>query len=918
MRTLFTLTIALMITVAGTRAEDAAEVQWTIDDVILQESASEFDISPDNQWVVWVKKTASNEKNEHQTDLFLSSLKQNTDVQLTRGIENESSPKWSPDGKLIAFLSSRPLPPEGTHQSSDETLERASTASQLWLMNPFGGEPWHLTRSKREIKSFEWATERRIVFSAQEAPSLYEVGLERERDTSIAVEDEAHEPPVRLFEIDIESKRVTRLSFNGDWIQRFSLSPDGRKAVAVHNRSLSYIYDQRVKPAVYLHNFETLESRRLFEDEEIEPASIRWAPDGSGIYLSYLFSSHPIYLQATITRLRHYELKTDRSTLVDLQWPKGIGFGFDVMGDGFIVLLADGAVSKLARYRRQNETTWQRDWVTGQHAGNIFHVKLGTDSRTLIYSYSQADTLTQWYHARLVGSQIQEAKKFTDLNPGLQKKGARAEVVRWTGARNEQVEGILYYPQEYDAGKQYPLVLMIHGGPAGADFDAWNLDWDDPYYLMTQRNAFVLTPNYHGSSHYGLEWVESIGGGNYYDLEVVDIERGVDHLIERGLADPDKLGVMGWSNGAILTIALTTRTDRYKAASAGAGDVLWTADWGVCEFGAAFDNYYLGASPFEDPDVYTAKSPFFELDKVKTPTIIFFGTEDTTVPTEQGWLHYRALQQLGETDVRFLLFPDEGHSLKKLSHQRRRLEEELAWFDRYLFGKAETVNEALKPDSPLAALLEARRAKQVEQRFGVSSGDALIPETVSCGDLEIGRFEVTRAQFAAFDQSYRFNPGEENLPAAGVTFEQAVAYAEWLSRLTGESYRLGRESELKYLFEKAESRGGASENTLDYWAGYAPNPEDTDRLRQQISQLDGEAPLLRAVGSFEPLSPKIPIFDLGGNAAEWVLSEEGDSVVMGGSADTPADPVSAGPDPLPEYVGFRVVKGGGREGLCHL
>ena len=203
---------------------------------------------------------------------------------------------------------------------------------------------------------------------------------------------------------------------------------------------------------------------------------------------------------------------------------------------------------------------------------------------------------------------------------------------------------------------------MIHGGPELVDYDAWRETDHYPHNLYTQRGAFVLAPNYHGSSNYGLKWAESIGKGSYYDLEVPDIEKGVDHLIGRGMVDAEKLGVLGWSNGSLLTIALTTYTTRYKAAGAGAGVVDWTSDWATAYFGASFDNYYFGASPLEDPQRYVQKSPFYKLNKGRgQPTIIFFGANDSTVAPSQGWMHYRALQQLGKTDVRFVMFPGEGH-----------------------------------------------------------------------------------------------------------------------------------------------------------------------------------------------------------------------------------------------------------------
>jgi hypothetical protein len=361
---------------------------------------------------------------------------------------------------------------------------------------------------------------------------------------------------------------------------------------------------------------------------------------------------------------------------------------------------------------------------------------------------------------------------------------------------------------------------------------------------------------------------------------------------------------MGWSNGSILSIALTVHTTRYKVCGAGAGDVDWTSDWGNAHFGAAFDNYYFGKSPLEDPELYIKKSPFYQMDKVTTPTIIFFGTVDTNVPTQQGWMHYRALQQLGKTDVRFLLFPGEPHGLQKLSHQRRKVEEELAWFEKYLFKTLKEENKSFKADSPLAMAIKQTGFKKTGPNYGMTVNGKLIPETVKHGKLELGRFEITRAQFAAFDPSYKFEPGTENYPANNITFAQAKAYCEWLCKLTGESYRLAKIDEIEAIYDSAK----AGENTLDYWAGYGINPDDAARLQAKIKQLGDGAPLLKSVGSFKSVGED-PVFDLGGNVAEWAIGKDGDGVVLGGSADQPQDDKRAKRTPSPVYTGFRVVKG---------
>jgi dipeptidyl aminopeptidase/acylaminoacyl peptidase len=865
----------------------------------MTELAGSFQISPDGRWAVWVKNVADKEKNGRVTNLILSSLTEKREIELTRGSESSANPKWSPDGQLIAFVTSRPAP------KAKPPAPGEAPKPQLWLINPSGGEPWTVTDFSRGVTNYEWADPDTIIFAAQEEPTLYEKEIKEKKDTSVVVEDEQHAPPRRLFKFSIKAKKFTRLTDNADRILAFSLSPDGSKAVTIHDRSLRFVYDNKIKPVVFLYDLDTGERKQIFTEPKFNIGQVRWAHDGKSFYAVSAFTNHPQYLNATIDELYHYELASGAPVKVNLEWENGLASGIFVTEDGFVTLLANGARHKAARYRHEGRA-WSRQWIEGEHARNIFGVQLGKDNKTLLYSYTTASNPVQWYRARLEGARIEGQAQLTDLNPGLKKKTiAKSEVIRWKGALDEEVEGILYYPHGYEAGKKYPLVVMIHGGPAGADFDEWDESWAYPANLMCQRGAFVFKPNYHGSSNYGLKWVESIGGGKYYDLEVPDIEKGVDHLVAKGLVDANQLGVMGWSNGSILTIALTVTTTRYKVAGAGAGDVEWASDWGNAHFGASFDNYYFGKSPLEDPQLYIKKSPFYRLDRVRTPTIIFFGTEDTNVPTQQGWMHYRALQQLGKTDVRFILFPGERHSPQKLAHQRRKLEEELAWFDKHLFKTLKDENEAFKPDSPLAIALKLKNAKADGVRYGLlDKAGCLLPETVKLKGLEVGRFEITRAQYAQFDKSYKVEPGKENYPANNISFEQAKAYCEWLSKATGQLYRLATEAEAESLY----STPAGPENTLDFWAGYAVNPDDAARLGRKLGEVGGAA-LLKEVGSFKGEGKDDPVFDLGGNVAEWVIAKDGTGRVMGGSADTPVDAKLRTRKPAPEYTGFRVIKG---------
>jgi dipeptidyl aminopeptidase/acylaminoacyl peptidase len=899
--TLVTMVIFAAFLAAQEPAKPAAPktTPWTADDILQAEFSSQWDVSPDGKWAVWVKSRMDKEKNGRIANLFLTNLATKEEIQLTRGTDTNGGPQWSPDGEKISFTSTRPLP------KPNPDLSR----SQLWLMNPFGGEPWPLTEFSRGIQRYKWIDGDTIIFSAQEDPALFELERKKEKDTTRVVDDVGHEPPVRLFKLAVKDKKVTRLTANTDFIQSWAVTSDGKKALTVHGQYLSFEWDHKILPKSFLYDLVTGERQELFAGQRLVPYAVECARDNSGFYVIAPYSSDPRFFTASIALPYFFDLASAKPVKVDLGWENGLGGAFEITPDGFIALLADGVRFKPARYAKAG-LTWKRTDIAGEHVKNLFGIALSDDARTVVYEYSTASIPGQWFRAALDKGLLKDAAQLTDLNPGFKNKVmAKTEVIRWTGALGEEVDGLLYYPRDYQPGKKYALLTAPHGGPAGADMDSWDESWAYAHQLLSQRGAFILKPNYHGSSNYGLKFVESICCGKYYDLPVEDIEKGVDVLIAKGMVDPDKVGTFGWSNGSILSIQLgVVNPDRYKVICAGAGDVEWISDWANVDFGQSFDTYYFGKSPLEDPELYIRMSPLYKLDRVKAPTIIFFGTEDRNVPTSQGWIHYRALYHLDRVPVKFLLFPGEPHGLMQYAHQLRKVEEEMAWLDLHFFKTLRAENEAFKKDSPLGEELRKKNLARVGTKLGVAGKTAglIVPEVVKRGDLEVGRFEVTRAQYAAFDASYAVASGTENYPATNVPFEKAKDYAVWLSKQTGQMWRLTTEDEFAAL-----AVGAAGGNTLDYWAGYALNPDDAERLKAKVVELGGSAPLLKAVGSFPGFGKddEEPVFDLGGNAAEWVIAKDGSGKKMGGSADRPADAKTLPGQAAPEYTGFRVIRG---------
>jgi len=888
MRTLLRSSLALLAALAFVvHARGAA---WTVKDILQPESAGSAVVSRDGAHAAWIKNTwiTKDGKPERIGNLWLIDLATNESIQLTRGDDGVGSPRFSPDGSRIAFVTGR-KPAEPAKNRDDR---------QVWAINLAGGEAYPLTSLDRAVRDYAWIGDDALAILAQESKTLYEQEIEGDEDTSIVVEDAEHEPPVRLYRFDIEGKSLTRLTTNDDWFQSMAVSPDGARAYIRARVDLSDTFDSINPPRSLLVDLESGDTRPLFEGTRIVPGQVEWAPDSRGFYFTNQHSTHPIYTSASITELHWCDAATGEQVKVDLDWPRAVGGGINAVEGGVLAVLADGVSFKPALYRRDGDA-WTRAAITGDHARHVRGFAVDHAGERIVYEFSTTTTPDQLFGARLDGASIADAAQLTDLNSSWNDKPmGRTEVVRWTGAEGDTVEGILFYPYDHDEGDRFPLIVNPHGGPASASTDNWRSSYGAPHQLWRQRGAGMLWVNYHGSSSYGLEWVESIEG-RYYELEIPDIENGVDSLIERGLVDPDRLAVVGWSNGGILGSELITRTDRYKAASIGAADVEWISDWANVAFGASFDNYYFLGPPWEQLEHYIEKSPFFRLDQVTTPTIIYTGDRDTNVPPHQSWSLFRALQQIGKAPVRLVVFPGEPHGLRKTIHQQRKLEEDLAWLDQHLFETYEPENEAIKENSPLATLMKKRDAARVGGRYGVEVGGAVTPELVEHDDMLVGRFEVTRAQYGAFDAEYDFDPAHANMPATDISFERARDYAAWLTERIGRPVRLPTQEEAKTL-------AGSGGNTLARWAGYAPNPDDLERLESILSELAPGA-LLMEVGSGDPAG-EAGVFDLDGNAAEWAVGESGAGVLVGPSADRAQDKrMLDAPDAAPAYRGFRVV-----------
>jgi predicted peptidase len=727
----------------------------------------------------------------------------------------------------------------------------------------------------------KWLDSTSLAFVSSEGKSLYDLNNEEVKDDTEVIEDSLHWNPKRVYAFDLKTKETKRLSVENQEVESYDVSENGQHLVTKRQMSLHHDTDGNPNSVCTLYDLKN-GTQSVVLNEINEPGNLMFSPDNSGFYFTATTTSVSEWNGSGKNELYFYNITKKEVVKVLLNSDWGMYNSIDVAGDLLLVDLANGPYQKTGLYRK-TAAGWNKIEVDfGMSEKHVNAQTISKDGKNILFEHSTASELPEFYVAE-IPSEISQNVKLTDvkewisLNDKLKKKAiAKTEVIYWKGADDVEINGILYYPKNYEVGKKYPLILSIHGGPTGVDQDQWSERWSTYPQIYTDKGAFVLKPNYQGSGGHGQEFAEAIKLGNYYTKNQIDLYNGIQHLKDEGLVDMDMLGLMGWSNGAILTTWMTLKyPDMFRVAAPGAGDVNWTSDYGTCSFGVTFDQYYLGGAPWDDlngknyNEAYITYSPLFDIEKIKTPTIIFHGSEDRSVPRDQGWEYFRGLQQVGKAPVKFLWFPGQPHGLQKITHQLRKMKEEIAWIDAYLFEKPSTENESFKKKSPLDYALQKAKLKTQSGIYGVKKNDVLIPEfaSVKKDSIQLSIFELTNAQFAAYDKKYAFETVKSNYPAIDLSVSQINGYVNWLNKIAGETYRLPNEKEADALHEKAVKIAD-KENTLNAWAGYEITLGDAQKLKSKLAEQSLN--LVKEVGSFNPLKiGEASIYDLGGNVAEY-------------------------------------------------
>lgn len=651
-----------------TTAETAKPTTLQIDHLINLKTPRDVQISPEGDWVAYVVRRNDEDKDKGFSQIWMTSTDGKKTVPLTASYANASSPRWSPDGSSIAFV--------GTRGDDDDAT------SQVWLLNRLGGEAQQYTNVEQGVDGFSWSPDGTKMLLSITDPEP----KEKDKDGKEIENKDKPKPWV-----------IDRLQFKQDYVGYLD-----------RKRTHLYLFDGKNDPV-------------QITSGDYDDASPRWSPDSTKIAFVSKRDGDPDSNNNSDIWVVSADASAKAHPLTQVTVNKGSDYSPSWSPDGKNIAYVTVTEPAKLWYATQqlaikpssgegtpNILTTDYDRMVyspkyGPKGKYVYFVSDDTGNSPLMKVNAKSGKLAtaiggeiavSGYTLHKQGVATIQSGHHTPFDVHFTKKGKRKQITMLNdelldgvklgkverlsvpGWNNESVESFVYYPPNHEAGKAYPTIFVLHGGPVGqhdTSFDAWG-------QLYASKGYIAVLPNPHGSTGYGEPFTYSLfqkwGVPDFADIDAI-----ADHLVASGISDGDKLGVGGWSYGGILTNYVITKSERFKGAVSGASEVNYRANYGHDHY-QHFWEVELGL-PWENAEAWEAISPFNDVGKVTTPTLVIGGHEDWNVPIQNSEQLYQALKRRG-LDTQLVVYPGEHHGIRRPTFQRDRYERFLSWFDKYV------------------------------------------------------------------------------------------------------------------------------------------------------------------------------------------------------------------------------------------